>query len=119
MLLTHLNISDMLFLCIFVAGFILKRCMIPADLSSLYWYQTPLGKERGGGGGGVTGVLPPPRWATLHQLTPDVWAHIGGKWVLFGHGGRQTVSPYMGIFLEGLLLYGCVFRGLTALGVYV
>ena len=49
-----------------------------------------------------------PRGATLHQLTPDVWAQIGGKWVFFGHGGREMVF-YMGIFLGGLLLYGCVF----------
>ena len=60
-------------------------------------------------------MLKPPRGATPDQLTPDVWAQIGGKWVLFGHGGRETVSPYMGIFLEGLHLYGCVFREFTAI----
>ena len=56
-----------------------------------------------------------PRGATLHQLTPDVWAQIGGKWVLLGHGGRETVSSNMGIFLEGLHLYGCVFREFTTI----
>ena len=59
-----------------------------------------------------------PRGATPHQVTPGVWAQIGGKWVLFGHGGRETVSPYMSIFLEGLHLYGCAFREFTALWVY-
>ena len=38
-----------------------------------------------------------PRGVTPHHLTPDVWAQIGGKWVLFGTGGRETVSPYMGV----------------------
>ena len=59
-----------------------------------------------------------PRGATLHQLTRDVWDQIGGKWVLFGHGGRETVSPYMGIFLEGLCLYGCVFREFSTIWVW-
>ena len=58
----------------------------------------------------------------MHR-TPRGATRIGGKWVLFGHGGMETVSPYMGIFLEGLHLlgvfleslqpYGCNFRGLT------
>ena len=26
-----------------------------------------------------------PMGATRHQPTPDVWAHIGRKWVLFEH----------------------------------
>ena len=39
-----------------------------------------------------------PRGATPRHLTPDVWAQIGGKWVLFGPGGMETVSCYMGVF---------------------
>ena len=51
--------------------------------------------------------------ATPHQLTLDVWAQIRGRWVLFGHGGRVTEDLYMGVFLEGLHLYGCVSRKFT------
>ena len=32
----------------------------------------------------------------LHQLSPDVWAHTGGTLVLLGHGGRETMSRYVG-----------------------
>ena len=39
-----------------------------------------------------------PRGATPHHLSPDVWPQIGGKWVLFGHGQRETESCYMGVF---------------------
>ena len=39
-----------------------------------------------------------PRGATPHHLTADVWAQIGGKWVLFGPGGRETEYCYMGVF---------------------
>ena len=37
-----------------------------------------------------------PRGATPHNFTPDV--EIGGKWVRFGPGGRETESCYMGVF---------------------
>ena len=30
-----------------------------------------------------------PRGATLHQLTQDLWSQTGGRWVPFGHGGRE------------------------------
>ena len=36
--------------------------------------------------------------ATPHHLTPDVWAQIGGKWVIFGPGGREMEYCYMGVF---------------------
>ena len=39
-----------------------------------------------------------PGGATQHHLTPDVWAQIGGKWVLFGSRGRETEYLYMDVF---------------------
>ena len=54
-----------------------------------------------------------PRGATPHHITPDVWAQIGGKWVLFGPTGTETEYLYMGVFWEGLHMYGCVSRELT------
>ena len=43
---------------------------------------------QGGGGGG----------ATTNELPPDVWANIGGKWVLFRPGGRYVENLYLGVF---------------------
>ena len=43
---------------------------------------------------------------------------VGSNWremELLGHGGRETVSPFMG--LEGLHLYGCVSREFTTIWV--
>ena len=41
-----------------------------------------------------------PRGVTPQHLTLDVWAQIGGKWVLFGPRGRETEYRYlyMGVF---------------------
>ena len=71
----------------------------------------------GGGGGGrgggrfrlnvyQTSILckKPRETATPRDLTPDVWAQIGGKWVLFGPRGRGG---------DGVPLYGCICRGFT------
>ena len=44
------------------------------------------------------------RGVTPHQLTPDVWAQIGGKWVLFGHGGREMAPPIWVYTCTGVLL---------------
>ena len=58
-----------------------------------------------------------PRGATPHQFTPDAWAQIGGKWVLFLDGGRETVSP-IGVYFRGLHLYGDIFIEFTTIWVY-
>ena len=47
-----------------------------------------------------------PLGVTRHDLTLDVWARSGGKWVLFGPGGRETENLNRGVFLEDLHLHG-------------
>ena len=64
-----------------------------------------------GGGGG--------RGATPHHLTLDVCAQIGGKWVLFGPGGRETVYCYMGIFLGFTPVWVCFYRVNIHMGVFL
>ena len=51
------------------------------------------------------------------DLTPDVWAQIGWKSVLFRSIGLETEYLYMGVFLEGVHLYGCVSREFTSIWV--
>ena len=47
----------------------------------LFTYLAEVEYLQGGCGGGGGRGAP-------HHLTPDVWAQIGGRWVLFGPGGR-------------------------------
>ena len=64
-----------------------------------------------------------PGGATLNQLTPDVWAQIGGKWGFFWHRGRERCPPTwvyfkrvytcMSVLLESLQSYRCISRKLT------
>ena len=62
---------------------------------------------QGGGGGRLHTTI----------ITPDAWAKIAGKWVLFGAKGRETEYLYKGAFSEGLHLYGCVSRNMTPIWV--
>ena len=68
------------------------------DLSHTFYKQVPNVSQH------VFAIL---LWGILTSpLTSDVWAQIRGNWVRLGHGMREKVSPYMGVFLEGLHLYG-------------